>query len=168
MATVRSRTEEDVEACVLALRVLYETENYPQGANRDLKYFLTNEKNQRAWVAEHKGKIIGHVSTSTIAADAAIDLWKTLHLGDNAIALLSRLFVSPEHRNAGVAAKLVNEAVRSSHEQGNRLLLSVTFESKAAIRLYERLGWIKFGETMIPLGDSTRAAAICFASPLST
>lgn len=152
MVSIRRRTDADVEACISALRVLYESENYPQGANRDLNYFLTNEKNQQAWVAEVNDEIVGHVSTSRIAHDPAMDLWKSLHPNDaDSISLLSRLFVLPEYRKLGAGVKLMDAAVESNKKESNHLLLGVMANREAAIRLYDRLGWIRYGTTTYSL-----------------
>lgn len=166
MPSIRPRTDADLGACVSVLSLLYESEDYPKGANRDLKYFLTNEKNQQCWVAESDGKIVGHVSTSTIAHDPAIDLWKSLHPDDQQpTSLLSRLFVLPEYRKHGVAVDLIKAAVTSNIREGLRPLLGVMTNSEAAIRLYDRLGWVRYGITTHVLDDGQRSDAICFASP---
>ena len=170
MASIRPRTEADIDACVSALSVLYKTEDYPKGANRDLRDFLTNEKNEQCWVAESsQGNIVGHVSTSTNGHDPGLDLWRQLHPDDaKTVSLLSRVFVLPEWRGReyGVAGKLMDAAIDWNLKQGNRLLLVVMTNSEAAIRLYERTGWLRFGETRHVLGDGSRSEGIAFRWPL--
>ena len=168
MTAIRPRTSADIDECVSALSILYKTENYPLGKNRDLRDFLTNEKNQLAWVAEHDGRIIGHISTSKIAHDTAFDVWKYQNPDENpySLSLLSRLFVLPEYRKLGAAIELVDAAVKANAEDDTRLLLSVMVDSKAAIRLYEKCSWVRYGTTVIALPDGTSSDAICFAGPL--
>lgn len=172
MVSIRPRTEADIDACISALSVLYKTEDYPKGANRDLHDFLTNEKNEQCWIAEDtQGKIVAHVSTSTIGHDPGLDLWRQLHPDDaKTVSLLSRLFVLPEARGrkdgGSVAEMLMNAAIDWNFKQGYRLLLVVMTNSEAAIRLYERTGWVKFGETKHVLQDGSKSEGIAFRWPL--
>ena len=165
MTTIRSRTDADLNGCVSALRYIQISEGYPQGIS-DLRQFLSNEKIQKAWVAEHDGTIIGHISTGKVTKDLAVDLWKEMHPDDDSIAVLSRLFVLPEYRKDGTAVHLVEEAVSANAREGVRLVLWVVVANTAAIRLYDRLGWLRFGTTTYTWEDGTLMPAICFASPL--
>lgn len=167
--TIRPRTDADLGDCVAVLQVLYETEKYPLGANRNLRDFLTDKKNQQCWVAvagtDNGDTIVGHVSTSSTAWDVGIDLWRDLYPDTKETALLSRLFVLPQHRGAGVAAKLVEAAAAFNAKQEVRLLLTVAADSRAALRLYRRLGWVEYGRPMITLPDGETVNAIAFAGP---
>jgi len=167
MTTIRPRTDADIPSAVAALTTLYKTENYPLGANRNLQDFLTNPKNETSWVAlSPTNEIIGHVATSTKAHDDCLDVWRSLHPDDSGeLAVLNRLFVLPEGRRGGLAAELVEVAVRWNAERGIRLLLAVMVNSAAAIRLYERLGWMRYGVSHPVLPDGEVAEAICFAGP---
>ena len=171
MTTIRPRTEADIPSTVAALTTLYKTENYPLGANRNLQDFLTNPKNETSWVAlSPTNKIIGHVATSTKAHDDCLDVWRSLHPDqtdneEGGLAVLSRLFVLPEGRRGGVAAELVETAVKWNAERGIRLLLAVMVNSAAAIKLYDRLGWTRYGVSNPVLPDGQVAEALCFAGP---
>nr|WP_240973504.1 GNAT family N-acetyltransferase [Nonomuraea sp. FMUSA5-5] len=72
-----------------------------------------------AWLAIEAGAVLGHVA---ITRDQEV----------------SRLFVTPAARGRGVAARLL-ESARSSTPLP--LKLEVSSEGRAAIGLYERLGW---------------------------
>lgn len=170
MTIIRPRIEADIPSTVAALTTLYKAENYPLGANRNLQDFLTNPKNETSWVtlSPTTGKIIGHVATSTKAHDDCLDVWRSLHSDEHEsgkLAVLSRLFVLPDGRRAGLAAELVEIAVRWNAERGIRLLLAVMVSSTAAIRLYDRLGWMRYGVSHPVLPDGEVAEAICFAGP---
>lgn len=165
MTSIRPRTDADLDACIALLQHIQETDGYPQGIG-DLRKFLTSDKIQQAWVAESNGSIVGHISTGQATKDLAIDLWKMLYPNDDSIAVLSRLFVLHEHRKEGVSDKLVEAAVSSNAEKGIRLLLWVVIANEAAIRLYDRLGWVRFGTTTYTFEDGRTMEAICFASPL--
>ena len=49
--------------------------------------------------------------------------------------------------------------------QGLRLVLDVMTKDTDAIRLYERLGWARIGETTHRYGDGLRTPAVCYVSP---
>lgn len=164
MVTIRPRTDDDIQDCVSLLQSIQDTDGYPQGIG-DLKSFLTKDYIRHAWVAESNGSVLGHISIGQPEKDLAIDLWRELHSGDEAIAVLSRLFVASIHRKRRVSSSLVEVAVTSNAEKGIRLLLWVVVANEAAIRLYDRLGWVRFGSTTYTYEDGQTTDAICFASP---
>ena len=49
--------------------------------------------------------------------------------------------------------------------QGLRLVLDVMTKDTDAIRLYERLGWTRIGDTTRRDGDGLHTAAVCYVSP---
>lgn len=164
MALIRPRTHADIDKCVSLLKHIQDTDGYPQGIG-DLRGFLTKDYIHDAWVAEDTGTIIGHISTGHPSEDLAIHLWQTLHPGNAAIAVLSRLFISCDHRKEGLSDRLVEAAVAFHAKKGIRLLLWVVVANEAAIRLYNRLRWVKFGTTTYTYEEGRTMEAICFASP---
>lgn len=69
--------------------------------------------------------------------------------------VLRLLAVSPDARGRGIAALLIEEAVRRSRELGaSTLNLHTSDMMVSAIRLYERLGFIRHFETDIMNGDT--------------
>lgn len=163
MISIRRRTEEDIDGCVSLLQHIQDTDGYPQGVV-NLREFLTKDYIEDAWIAESNGKIIGHISTGQPSEDLAVDLWKKRHPGDNAVAVLSRLFIDSNYRNKGISDKLVEAAVSFNASKGMRLLLWVVVANEAAIRLYDRLGWTRFGSMTYTYEDGRTMQAICFAS----
>lgn len=164
MVSIRLRIDTDLDACATALLYIQETDGYPQGIS-DLRKFLAS-KVENAWIVELNGHIVGHVSTGPAKGDLAADFWNELYPGDNAIAVLGRLFVLPESRKDGAARKLVEVAVAANAKNGKRLLLWVVVANQAAIKLYDRLGWVRFGTTTYTYEDGQTMEAICFASPV--
>ena len=168
MVKIRPRTKDDIDGCIALLDHIQRTEGYPQGIG-DLRLFLNSDDINQAWVASDgaTNDIVGHISTYNPTKDLAIELWKKLYpQNTESITVLSRLFVLPSYRKEGIAAKLVEAVVSWSIEQGIRLLLWVVVANEAAIRLYDRLGWIRFGTTVYTYEDGQTMEAICFASPV--
>ncbi len=59
---------------------------------------------------------------------------------------LDRVFVLPEHQNCGIGAGLVREVLDAAVRDGKVVRLQV-FRMNPAVRLYERLGFVRVGET---------------------
>jgi ribosomal protein S18 acetylase RimI-like enzyme len=81
--------------------------------------------------------------------------------------VVSRLFVAPAGRGMGLGAALVAAAAAEAVRLGLRAVLDVVTANRAAVRLYERLGWIRFGsyeERFHPDGPIERL--LCFAAPV--
>lgn len=63
-------------------------------------------------------------------------------------AFITQLMVAPVAQGMGLGTKLVSECERFASEEGMRtVILEVRFDNVGARRLYERLGFIEFGET---------------------
>lgn len=89
-------------------------------------------------VAETLGAVVGQVF---VQVDSA------LGGGDRRAAYLYALRVRPEVRNRGIGTDLVREAESILRQRGfTRVLISVAQDNHAARRLYERLGYVVFGE----------------------
>ena len=168
MIAIRRRCDDDLNACVAVLHIVQENEGYPRGTN-DFRKFLANERVQDAWIAELHGGIIGHVAINKASdTDLSVSMWKRKYPKDRSeVAVLARLFVLPECRKSGAAKALVEAATASSNEDGVRLVLFVLLANQAAMRLYERLGWERYGTDVFKFGDNKEQSmeAICFASP---
>ncbi|WP_206068161.1 GNAT family N-acetyltransferase [Nonomuraea composti] len=116
---IRPRTPADLPACVEALAAVQAADRYPVNWPDDPGAWLTPAGMTAAWLAIEAGAVLGHVA---ITRDQEV----------------SRLFVTPAARGRGVAARLL-ESARSSTPLP--LKLEVSSEGRAAIGLYERLGW---------------------------
>ncbi|MEV0827167.1 GNAT family N-acetyltransferase [Nonomuraea rubra] len=122
---IRTRTQDDLAACVEALAEVQAADRYPVRWPDDPGAWLTPGGMTTAWVAIEAGAVLGHVA-----------LTRDLEV--------SRLFVTPAARGHGVAARLL-EAARASTPLP--LKLEVSSEGRAAIRFYERSGWRRVGST---------------------
>jgi ribosomal protein S18 acetylase RimI-like enzyme len=89
-------------------------------------------------VAESLGHIVGQVFMQVDSA---------LTGGDGRAAYLYALRVRPEYRNRGFGSELVREAEAVLRQRGfTQAMISVAKDNFAARRLYERLGYVVFGE----------------------
>src|SRR5690625_1130465 len=69
----------------------------------------------------------------------------------------------PGARSHGVAHALMTEAVAAARVRDWQLVLDVLEKDRAAIRLYERMGWVRIGRLTHEFGDGERAPALAYA-----
>jgi GNAT superfamily N-acetyltransferase len=107
-----------------------------------------------AWVAEHRGEIVGHIALA--AADSG-PVWRpcveATGRGVERLGVIARLFVSPAARGGGVAGALLEAALPEAERRGLRAVLDVTIDNPQAIAFYERRGWMRVGEATLDLAD---------------
>jgi len=165
MVSIRPRVDADLEGCIHVLHDVYARDGYPVQGMNNAKAFLTSGPLKRAWVAEREGRVIGHVAVSQATDDdVSVALWRQQNPND-AIAVLGRLFVGPDERAGGVASRLMGAAVEWSREANVRLVMFALVKDQAAMRLYERLGWQRFGSRMYRYGEGQQMEAVCYSSP---
>ena len=67
-----------------------------------------------------------------------------IRMEDTATAELKRMYVVPGERGRGIATELVARLERMAAEEGaTRMVLDTTERMASAIRLYERLGYVR-------------------------
>jgi ribosomal-protein-alanine N-acetyltransferase len=124
---IRPRTDADLGALLAILRESHHTDGYPLMAKHVTTGWIV-EKGDPAWVAELDGVVVGHAALSgTPGAELE----------------LARLFVSGSARGHGAADALVATAEQYASSVGSALVLEVVEHNAAAIRLYERRGWVR-------------------------
>ncbi len=95
-------------------------------SERSFRYELTENPAARAWVAEKEGQVVGMLLLWLIVDEAHI----------------ATLAVHPEHRQQGIARRLLLQALRSAWEEGAReAFLEVRVSNLAAQHLYRQLGF---------------------------
>ena len=87
------------------------------------------------WIAEEGGRIVGSVQLSPCLKENG------LHRAE-----LQKLFVLPAMRGRGLATQLMNEAESFARISGLRLLVLDTEVASAAEKVYQGLGWTRYGE----------------------
>ncbi|MEU6840271.1 GNAT family N-acetyltransferase [Streptomyces sp. NPDC046716] len=163
---VRERDEDDLAACVGVLDTVHRADGYPTIWPDDPAAWLGPGADGRAWVAERAGRIVGHVALVRPAAD---DVAPTLlRHGPTAPLAVSRLFVDPAARGLRVGALLLARAADAAHAEGARTVLDVVTTDRAAIALYERLGWTFLGTGRQRWAPGTSVAVRCYAAPAAS
>ncbi|MER6509321.1 GNAT family N-acetyltransferase [Nonomuraea sp. NPDC001636] len=125
---VRPRTPSDLSACTDALALVHAADRYPVDWPADPQGWLTPGDLLRAWVAVEEGRVLGHVGLA----------------GTGEGPQVTRLFVVPAARGRGLAPLLLDTVRKAA---GTPVLLEVSDEGRAAVALYERLGWRRVGST---------------------
>jgi ribosomal-protein-alanine N-acetyltransferase len=123
---IRLRSGDDVDALLPVLAESHRIDRYPLMAEHVNAAWLT-EKGDPAWVAELDGAVVGHAAVAGAPT-------KPLEL--------TRLVVSSAARGHGVAAALLDAVERHAASVGSALFLEVLEHNSAAMRLYERRGWL--------------------------
>ena len=192
--TIRPRNPSDLPSCASLLARVYARDGYPvQGVSHAIE-FLSSPSTLAAWVAEEEEienaaaattatnnpsnqptskppSILGHVSLtspSPTSTDPAVALWRSQHPSEP-IAVLERLFVDPDARGQGLAAKLLHAASEEAGKRGLRAVLFALVKDEGAMRLYARVGWREFGRRMYGYRDGegreAEMEAVCFVGP---
>lgn len=129
---IRNREAADIDLCVQALAAVHRTSGYPTNWPVDPAWWLTPPGTIEAWTARAgEMPIAGHMVLRQLPAGTT---------GEGA-AEVSRLFVSPGARRQGIALALLQKAMNWAAANEVDLTLEVTDHLRAAIALYERLGF---------------------------
>lgn len=129
MTRIRDRGEADADACVQALRAVYQASGYPVNWPDDPARWLRPSRILRAWIA----------ATDDIPVAGHVIIRQPLP-GERS-AEVSRLFVVPAARRQGVASALLKAAMGSAAANDLDLFLDVTDDLQAARALYQRAGF---------------------------
>lgn len=167
-ATVRPRADRDLNKCAEVLRQVYRTDGYPVEGVDDALAWLQPPGLLHAWVAQLEGAILGHVAiTEPGPTDAAPKfLLARSPNAHNRIAVLGRLFVTSTARGLALGEQLAKAALSQAIVERRQLVLDVMEKDRAAIRLYERLGWSQIGTTCHVYGHVQQATAFCYVAPI--
>lgn len=151
-----------MDACVTMLRAVHLGDGYPVNWPDDAARWLAVDGDERSWVAQRDGRIVGHVTlTRPDGGDAA----PTLAPGGTDMAVVGRLFVDPSARGHRIGALLLDTAVREARLRGARAVLDVAATDRAAIALYERLGWQFLGACQQEWRPGQLVDVRCYAAP---
>lgn len=188
MAIIRPRCESDLKPLAVILCSVYAQTGYPVGLAgiEDAVQFI-RMRNEKASVDNYvvvDDEVAGHMSivtsltsysiTETIIYNLPSDMlgekmpW-TIRNGNYEFdcLCLRTFFVDPEKRGRGYGKELMLDAMLKAKSVGKRLVLDVIVKDVAAIALYEKLGWLRVGETVyVEQGSGMRYSEWLYLSPL--
>ncbi|MFF6862949.1 GNAT family N-acetyltransferase [Streptomyces ardesiacus] len=162
---IRPFTDDDLAGAAAALVEVHDTDGYPVEGVNDPEAWIKSEDVLAAWVAEGGGRIVGHVAVMKPQGEGAVDLWVKQSDDADHVGVLARLFVVQSARKQAAGRRLMEAAMSHARTHGLRLVLDVMVKDTSAIRLYERLGWRKIGETIHHFGSGETTPAVCYVSP---
>lgn len=140
---IRPRQPGDLDACVAVLRRVHDRSGYPGRWPADPAHWLTPEGLIAAWVAEREGAIVGQVGLAQ--GDRHPGLIQAVRRPVGELVEITRLFVDPAVRGAGLGRELLAAASSHAMTSGLRPVLEVVDDAGPAIALYERSGWRLIG-----------------------
>lgn len=79
--------------------------------------------------------------------------------------VLSRFFVDPAAQVRGVGSYLLREATAWAGREGKRLVFVVLEKDGAAIRMYDRAGWVRVGKYVFTSCWGTGYKAMAYLGP---
>lgn len=146
------------------LRRVHDRSGYPARWPADPVRWLSPAGQIAAWVAEHDGAIVGQIGL----AEGDPDLVRAAGQPPGELAEITRLFVDPAARSAGLGRELLVAASAGAVARGRRPVLEVVDDAGPAIALYERSGWQKIGTATAAwtTPDGTHPGLIYYLSPL--
>lgn len=163
--TIRPRRPDDLPACVAALGDTHRTSAYPTVWPKDPAAWLTPKDMLGAWVAEVDGAVVGHVALGE-PKDRTVGTWAAATRRPLAtVAEVTRLFVASTARGRSLGERLLVTAGAYARARGRTLVLGVLRESRAAIALYERLGWRRLSSMDFTLSNGMVTTMYCYVPP---
>lgn len=151
-AQIRPRQDADIPALVEALEDVYRTDGYPIEGPAGATAFLSPAGLLAAWVAVHDGSVVGQivVVAGTEGQHPAVRAWVDDGGGDaestTVVVVVARFFVRKRARCLGVGRALVEESCGWARERDLKIVMNVMSKDLDAMRLYEKVGFRRFGE----------------------
>ncbi len=163
---IRARSGADLAACVSLLLEVHEADRYPRHLPSDVARFVVPEHETDAWVAEDRGRIVGHVALHRAADDPTLAAaQRATGLEPGRLAVVARLLVSPGRRRHGVGRALLDQAAACARERGQRAVLDVVQDAAAPVALYEASGWMRVEPLTLQLPGDVRLDLWVYLAP---
>lgn len=142
---IRPTIPADLDALADALIQVHALDGYPVEGVDDPRAWVELPDSLGQWTALLGGAPVGHVALLEWSTDEHVAqmVGATAGTPHERVAVLARLFVSPDARGKGVASLLVDAAESRAAADGLHLALEVLEKDVAAVELYERRGWRK-------------------------
>lgn len=144
--------------CALGVTTFYEA-YFEQDESSDLADYVVesfspaqvksefNDTNSTFFIAELNGKAVGYAK---LRENSAVGCLKN----ENAVEL-HRIYILELAKGKGVGGALLNRCLETARAKGYETIwLGVWEENLAAIRFYEKKGFVKAGELQFPYGET--------------
>lgn len=151
---IRPRRHSDIAACAGLVCEVHALDRYPRFLPDDLTSFLAPPGAYGSWVADRSGNVAGHIALLPRSVPSALELASSA-LGKPAdkLAVIARLFVSPQVRGQGAGRLLLDTATTEAISRGLWPVLDVDADLAPAIALYESRGWVRAGMITVRFKD---------------
>jgi GNAT superfamily N-acetyltransferase len=149
-AVVRERRAEDLPALVAVLTGQQASTSYPVRWPLPIpvEEFLVRPTEERAWVAEFDGVVVGHVAVTRLD-DALRDAFVEA-CGTDRLTMVAVLFVGSDVVGTGTGRMLHDTAVAWIRASGRTPVLDLLPVHATAGEVYRHLGWRVVGEARAP------------------
>lgn len=162
---IRSRNPEDLARCVEVLAEVHAADGYPAVWPANPGRWLTPSRLLGAWVAGQADTLAGHVGLSGVAAGPSAELWAaSTGLALDRLCAVRQLFVSPGARRQGIGEQLLAAACAWAGGRSLTPVLDVFDRNRAAMALYEQLGWRTAGSLEVELARRPERL-VCYVAP---
>lgn len=139
---IRTRAADDIPACIQLLAQVHRSDAYPLHWPAHPDRWLTPSNLVTAWVAEHAGDLLGHIALCSTTGESGVPLWEAASgVPAERMVVVARLFVAPRTRGQRVGFALIDEALAEARAHDLLPVLEVLDHNRAAISLYEGMGW---------------------------
>ena len=164
---LRDKAITDGPACLALLLRVHARDGYPLHLPPEsVADFFVTQAQEVAWVAVHQGQIVGHVALHWDPDDPTLAaVHQAIGLPVREQFLVSRLFVDPDVRRAGVGRALLRHATAQARTLGRRAVLDVGQTLSPAVALYESEGWERVGDLHLDLYTGDTLDLWVYASP---
>lgn len=162
---VRPRNPTDLAGCVEVLAEVHIADGYPAVWPADPMSWLTPSHLVAAWVAGPPDALTGHVGLTGVATGPSAGLWvASTGLGLDRLGAVRQLFVSPTARRQGIGEQLLAVACAEARRRGLHPVLDTIERGRAAVALYEQLGWRIAGSLDVELAGRPERL-VCYVAP---
>ena len=143
---IRERRAEDLPVLAEVLAEQQASSHYPVRwpLPIPIEDFLVRPGEERAWVAEVDGAVVGHVAVYGV--DGPLRDAFVTGAGSEDLAELAVLFVGSSSLGTGVGGRLIDTAVEWIHVSGRQPVLDVVPVHDRALAVYLRRGWTVIGQ----------------------
>jgi len=152
--------------CVCLARAVHKVDGYPTFLPDDFETFLVQPNAINAWVAEEDHEVVGHVSLHRSTMRETMTCASTfLGVELDSLAVVARLMVAPGFRGLGIGVALLETSASHARNLGLTPMLDVVKNSRRAIELYERCGWVRIGEVQSRLSTGATLDEFVYVDP---